>query len=321
MINTSYHCDYFIDFHEKFLNYIQDKSNNLIDLDFQVILKNIDYIFPKEQVNSLYVSNGINNELKDDFLNQVFDKIIETMIKRIHYFKHVYLVHFVSDSVFYNSFLEDIEKNFQTTVIKNIRFEHIHKYSFCFHYDYKMILREIFKRVYSSHKYKLERNQIINEIKRLQQFSIQSEDFSFVNELIFYLKNTETIIKLDLDKVHQTIKPILSKWFKEDKSINIFEFIISDSIEVKKQITLRKPVQYFYYLLFVLKDFNLITDNRINKLITKGIFIHWDSSKIDMETLSNARYRYKKFDFSNYDNKKSEGCIKDLRQFYLSHKQ
>lgn len=313
MINTDYSCNYFIDFNEKLSTYLFSKSNPINDIDVQIVFKNLDYIFPKEQVNSLYVSNGINNNSDDNFLNYLFDEIIENIRYKIYYFKNVYLVHFISGSEFYNSFIDDIENNLQSNVIKHLSFEHIHKNSFCFHYDYKLLLKEIFKRVYSSLEYKLERSQLINEIKRLQHLSIQSEEFSFLKDLIFHLRKTETILKLDLDKVQQKFDLIINNWFVEDSDIDIFKFIINGSLEIRKPITLRKPVQYFYYLLFLLKDFNLITDNRINELISIGIFIHVDSNNINLEAHSNAKHRYKEFDFSNNDNNRSEGCIIDLK--------
>ena len=321
MINTDYNCNYFIDFHEKFANYIYNNSSineKLIkDIKSDIIFQSMDLIFPKEQINSLYESNGVKNISNNSFLEPIFKRLIDRIIYKIYYFKNLYLIFFVRDSVFHEYFEVIIREGLSIIILKHIRFHHIHKNDFYLDYNYKIILIEFFEKAYTLLNHKVEKDQIIKEVKRLQELSIEYEEFSFLNDIIMLLRQVKakkTIEnKIELNKVQNILNPILENWIDEKESFNFCLFIMGNSIKIKEPFTVKKPAQYFYYLLFILRDFCLITDERIIELVINGKFIHFDGNKIDMDSLSNAKNRYKKFDYSKPDNKKSEGCIRDLK--------
>lgn len=339
MINTSYHCDYFIDFHEKFANYINDNNNNIHlkdGFDLTLLNQNFESVFPKKEINSLYVSSGVKNlNTNIDFLLPIFERIIEGIYDKIIWFKKVHLTTFINLSKLYYYLFPIAEKNISRLVVKHLVFIHIHKDLFDLKYDYKEVMKDFFREIVPILDSKIEEKLITNEIIRLKKISLIHEDFYFLNDIVLTLRgvkfkdnNKEQELRkieifkkhklLNLKKVFNTIKP---KWLLENNNDNFLSVIKGKSIPEKNSFLIKKPVQYFFFLLFLLEDLEFINEERIIVLIKHGVFTHYEGKNISIEALSNAKTRFKSFDITKDDNKKSEGCVKDLIKIYLSYNQ
>jgi len=331
MINTPKNCVFFIDFSEKFANYLNNNTNNKYykaGLDFNDVYQNIELIFSKEEVNSLYVSSSVKNiDTNYDFLEPIFKKIIDMLFDKIIYFKNVNLIHFIDKSIFYNHFISLSEKEISKLVIKYIKFYHIHKDDFYLDSDYKSILKEIFVIVFASLDYKVDKKEMIAEVKRLQFIIVQHEDFIFLNEIIYLLRQIKTkdtfedkvnlqkeINKyntrkaIELTRFKELFKSFESDWFIE-KNDDLINFLLYGSDSIKTPISIKIPVKYFFFLVLILIENKLIEESSVRSLIRTKTFIHIKGNLITDKIFNTNKNKFRQFDWNTKDTTQSLNCI------------
>lgn len=334
MINTDYSCDFFINFSEKFTNYINDKSNNIHlkrGFDIKFVYQNFESIFSKVEINSMFVSCGVNEKnVNDEFLKPIFKEIIEKIFEKITWFKEVHLATFINASKLHDYYYN--KKIISKVLVKHLKFKHSHKNNFDFKYSYKKVLKEFFIEIAPFLNSKIEYNLINEEINRLKQLSLKNKDFMFLNDVVLIfrgvkfkdIKKEQVLRQKELNKrnklkaLQKVFKTIRPKWLIENNIDDFLRIITKGSIPEKESFLVKIPVQYFFYFLFVLEGNDIIDEKRIINLTNSNAFNHIDGKRINIEALNNAKNRFKSFDFFIEDNKKSNGCIKDLKAIYLS---